>query len=355
MAAHATASQSFYKGDEIMDTITAYVENVFRTLPQTEEILRAKEEIRTNMLDKYSELKANGKSEHEALGIVISEFGNIDELLEEMNLLPSDRSLNQGAEKDSPADASKSLRFMSMAEVQECISSYRANAKLIALGVLLCILGVCSLLLIQQLALDNLFTSGVLVDGDDIIGLVGLFVFAAAGIVLFIVSGMRLSKYDYVTKGIQLDKETSAFLEAEKNRLQPSFTKNLIIGVIICVTSPIILFIASSLSSDESNYAVVPFLLVVGIGVYILVRSGVAFGCLTFLLTEYAKTPQERKANTVTGSICGVIMLIATAIFLYYGLVLDKWQYAPPIFAIGGVLCGVVALIINAIEVQKNK
>ena len=39
------------------------------------------------MEDKYEELKMEGKSENEAIGIVISEFGNIDELIDELGLL----------------------------------------------------------------------------------------------------------------------------------------------------------------------------------------------------------------------------------------------------------------------------
>ena len=38
------------------------------------------------MEDKYNELKSEGKSENEAIGIVISEFGNIDELINELDI-----------------------------------------------------------------------------------------------------------------------------------------------------------------------------------------------------------------------------------------------------------------------------
>ena len=38
------------------------------------------------MEDKYVELKAEGKSENEAIGIVISEFGNMEELIRELGI-----------------------------------------------------------------------------------------------------------------------------------------------------------------------------------------------------------------------------------------------------------------------------
>ncbi len=58
-----------------MDTIRTYLENMFLHLPKNPEVRRAKEELLSMMEDKYQELKREGRSENEAIGIVISEFG----------------------------------------------------------------------------------------------------------------------------------------------------------------------------------------------------------------------------------------------------------------------------------------
>lgn len=69
-----------------METIKNYLENMFIGLPMTNEVQRAKEDLLGMMEDKYNELIQSGKSKNEAIGIVITEFGNLDELLEELNL-----------------------------------------------------------------------------------------------------------------------------------------------------------------------------------------------------------------------------------------------------------------------------
>lgn len=69
-----------------MDTIAAYLNNMFASLPRTEQTYNLKQDLLANMEEKYHELKKEGKSENEAVGIVISEFGNIDELIEELGL-----------------------------------------------------------------------------------------------------------------------------------------------------------------------------------------------------------------------------------------------------------------------------
>ena len=63
-----------------MQAIRNYLETMFMNLPNTPEVLRAKEELWQMMEDKYTELKNEGKSENEAVGTVISEFGNLDDL-----------------------------------------------------------------------------------------------------------------------------------------------------------------------------------------------------------------------------------------------------------------------------------
>ncbi|HSN94092.1 MAG TPA: permease prefix domain 1-containing protein, partial [Anaerolineaceae bacterium] len=63
-----------------MEAIKSYLNNMFTNMPSTPEVVRAKEELGQMMEDKYTELRQNGKTENEAVGAVISEFGNLEEL-----------------------------------------------------------------------------------------------------------------------------------------------------------------------------------------------------------------------------------------------------------------------------------
>ncbi|MFD2387526.1 permease prefix domain 1-containing protein [Enterococcus rivorum] len=69
-----------------MKTIEEYIESLFLGVPINQKTIQLKEDLLASSEDRYDDLKAQGKSENEAIGAVISEFGNIDELLEEMNL-----------------------------------------------------------------------------------------------------------------------------------------------------------------------------------------------------------------------------------------------------------------------------
>ena len=69
-----------------METIKNYLDAMFRNLPQNEKVYRAKSELFQMMEDKYTELIREGKTENEAVGTVISEFGNLEDLADDLGI-----------------------------------------------------------------------------------------------------------------------------------------------------------------------------------------------------------------------------------------------------------------------------
>lgn len=69
-----------------MDEIKDYVDRMFTGLPKTKAVLEMKQNILENMQDHYEELLSQGKSKNEALGAVISQFGNMDEIKKELGM-----------------------------------------------------------------------------------------------------------------------------------------------------------------------------------------------------------------------------------------------------------------------------
>lgn len=63
-----------------MDVIIAYLETMFSPYPPSPRLDEAKAELRAMMEDAYSSLISEGKSHNEAVGQVITDFGNLHEL-----------------------------------------------------------------------------------------------------------------------------------------------------------------------------------------------------------------------------------------------------------------------------------
>ena len=69
-----------------METIRNYLNAMFAGLPDTPEVRRAYIELAAMMEDKYTELIEEGRSENEAIGTVIAEFGNLEELAQDLGI-----------------------------------------------------------------------------------------------------------------------------------------------------------------------------------------------------------------------------------------------------------------------------
>ena len=107
-----------------METIKNYLESMFRNLPNTPEVLKAKSELLQMMEDKYAELIREGKSENEAVATVISEFGNLDEVAASLGIKDV---IGKGEEHQR--------RSLSLEEVKEFITDGCASMLYKAIGI----------------------------------------------------------------------------------------------------------------------------------------------------------------------------------------------------------------------------
>lgn len=60
-----------------------------------------------------------------------------------------------------------------------------------------------------------------------------------------------------------------------------------------------------------------------------------------------APSPEAKKRLNQIGAACAALMSLSAAIYVGLGLALNLWRSAWWVFAVGGILCGVVAIILN--------
>ena len=156
-----------------MNTIRNYLDNMFRNLPNTDAVRKAKAELLQMMEDKYEELIKEGKTDNEAVGIVISEFGNLDELADSPGI---------GEQVSESADDSKPI--LSMDRIKSYLGMINMRALLIPIGIALCICSVASPILEEALSIDL-----------EVLGVGGMFTMIAAAVILFVLAGIRGKEY----------------------------------------------------------------------------------------------------------------------------------------------------------------
>lgn len=169
-----------------MNTIRNYINAMFSSLPKTPEILRLQAEMMENMEDKYHDLIREGKSEHEAVGIILADIGSAENLKAELGITDTE------PQEDHSAFLTQRAAFQ------------RKFAIAIASGVVLCI---CAII---AGAVSDAFTH------NDGLTCLAFFVPIAAAVAIFVYFGIREDWYENRYKEIyhESEPESKGFSDA---------------------------------------------------------------------------------------------------------------------------------------------
>jgi len=301
-----------------MDVIKTYLDNVFAAFPQTEKVRTLKGEMLAGMEEKYHALKNEGKSENEAIGGVIANFGSIDEI-----------ALEIGIER-AVADPESGIR-VSGDEARDYLAQSRRSGVLIGIGVWLILAGVGALV----------FINGLTGSANDEFGGVGVFalLFAiAVAVPVFIVNGKRMERYEhYEEQDILLDKRTRAELEPRgtvRHTVQISF------GIATIIVAVGVFIFLRSL--DHETLPLVVFLLTVGFAVFLIITAATTKSAIDVLFNQgdYRDKTKNRRAERIIGTVASVYWPLAIAVFLLWSFLGDAWGISWVVWPVAGVLFG---------------
>lgn len=341
-----------------METIRQYLETMFASLPDIPEVRRAKEELLQMMEDKYNELLAEGKSDNEAVGTVIAEFGNLDEIAEELGI----RGVMNG-EEDS-ADTGRPTRHVTAEETEQYLRDKKRDAFKTALGVMLCIFSVIGPIMTE--AVFSLRNSS----GGDAIGVSLMMGMIAAAVCLFVYSSLMMKKWSFLAKEpFYLDFPTKQRVAAGKERFRVSHAMSLTIGIVLCV----ICFVpAAVLSEVEYHYNRVVDLdslggailfVFVGVGVFLIVYANMVNSGFDKLLEKSAGT-RVSGTGTYRGKYSGeekyispgaeifmsVYWYSVTCIYLIWSFLTFHWHYTWIIWPVAGIMHAGLSKVLKAEE-----
>ena len=259
------------------------------------------------------------------------------------------------------------VRNVSMEEANEFLSFNEKAAGRISNGVMLCILSPVLLIVLGGLAEGGMINLSETAAG--MIGITALLLLVAAAVAIFISTGIASSKYSYLEKNrIETAYGVSGMVTEMKQAHMPSHTRDMVIGIILCVLSsiPVIVFSMvfraseSTWTTDESQYAqiTVPvyptgamvslgvgiLLVMIAIGVKLIVKTSTIKGGMDKLLEEGDYTPIEKKVSRYDG----IYWTIITAAYLAYSFITMDWGRSWIIWPVAGVLFALYRAIIKA-------
>lgn len=321
-----------------MDTLKSYLDNLFASLPKTRQVEEAKETLLANMQDRYNDLKRQGRTENEAIGIVISEFGNIDEIRAALNVPPASET------NDPRQPASRDF-------IRRYLDRMRTFASSVANSVSLFILAPAVFIAIATL---TLMTTGMEEHPTySVLATIALFMLILPGIAIIITSALKNKEFEDIEKYYIAPADMVNELSDEAGRYRPTFIRFLVTGICLCVISPVAVISSALLGDIAAAWGTVTTLVIVAVGVNMIVRVAIVNDSYEKILGkgEYSNEyMQKDKAATIISS---VLWPLATAAFLIMGFCFDMWTSAWVVFPVAAVLMGVIRAISHAVESGK--
>lgn len=263
----------------------------------------------------------------------------------------TDYLLKDEMEGENPApaeEADHALRRVSMEEAGEYLRLVRENAKPVALAVSACIISPIPLLMLGALSDMNRLNAAA----AAVTGLVFLLVTVALAVMVFIRWGMKNQPYEYLEREpIDTAYGVSGMVSEMKKAHRPLFTRNIILGVVLCVLSPLPL-LCTSLLTDIAIFimaSVCLLMAIVAIAVYLIVSAGMVEGSFQRLLEEgdYNRGQKQRNRSPWPAA----FWCLTAALYLGWSFYTGDWHRTWLVWPVAGLLFGGIAAVLNA---RKN-
>ena len=340
-----------------MDVINAYLETMFSRYAVSPRLAEAKSELREMMEDAYQAAIAAGRSENEAVGQVITEFGNLDELAPVLGItseLRPDEAPSAGVYGGTPAGTgtpppAPSYPLVRLDEAQGFSEATRRTHPILAIAVALFAISPAPLIALTQSGGPGAALGS---DVAAFVGLATLLVLVAIGVGMIVLNGRRLAPYSRISEGAFTPNPA---VNAWAQQVRAQHEGRRITAIVVAVTLWILAalpVLASGLLGDSLG-AWGEWLEVFGVPVTLVI---VALGLLILIPTTWAESvaqrlargrkeeraEEEASAPTAIRVIQAVLAPITVIIYLAWSFLTGDWHITWIVWPIMGLLFAVL-------------
>ena len=276
-------------------------------------------------------------------------FGTTTDFLLKDDIVTSEESDN---ETDNNSNVIKEIpkRHVTRQEATDFLAARKKASPRMALGVALCIISPVVMMVLCGLAEGKLY--GMTENLACAIGLGTLLVIVTIAVSIFITTGMSLSRYEYMEKELViLDMNLAEEIKNESDCYMPTFSRYIVIGVVLCIISVIPLLTFSNIMNDNDFVVFLSLgvlLLIVACGVWCFVRAGVIKGAYDQILQKEDYTAEKKLAKKKLNPIAPVYWMVVTIIYLLVSFLTNCWDLTWLIWVVAGITFGIITVIIQS-------
>ena len=225
---------------------------------------------------------------------------------------------------------------VSMEEANQYLDMKSRGSRIVGNATSLCILSPVPLIVLGTMTEDHTLVG---------FGLVFLLILVAIAVYLFVNYGLHESHMQHLEKeSFETEYGVSGMVRERREQYEPTFTRNIAIGVVLCILSVIPTIMAGVMEVEDymSGISVGLLLIIVSIGVNILIRAGMIKSSYDTLLQEGEYTIEEKHLKKKTDAFSGAYWCLIVAIYLGWSFSTNNWKFTWIIWPVAGVLYAAV-------------
>lgn len=255
------------------------------------------------------------------------------------------------------AEEETQIRLISLADAADYLTLRERASVQIALGTFLCFLSIIPLLLLGAAA-EQFQQSEALA---ALIGLVSLFLLAAIAVVIFMRCGFHSAPYHFIELGaFRAEGGVNDMVRARKMQFRSAYLRGNLIGVCLCILSPLALFSGILSENDFTQVLLLCVtLLLAGMGVVSFILVGVRWASMERLLREGDFTARTQsgtrmRRERLDEQLSYAYWLLATTIYLAWSFFTHDWGRTWIVWPVAGVLFGAIRILVGAFVNQNG-
>lgn len=238
---------------------------------------------------------------------------------------------------------------VSMEEANQYLDMKSRGSKIVANATSLCILSPVPLIVLGKMTEDHTLVG---------FGLVFLLILVAIAVYLFVNYGLHESHMQHLEKeSFETEYGVSGMVRERREQYESTFTRNIAIGVVLCILSVIPTIMAGVMEVEDymSGISVGLLLIIVSIGVNILIRADMIKSSYDTLLQEGEYTIEEKHLKKKTDAFSGAYWCLIVTIYLEWSFWTNNWEFTWIIWPVAGVLyAAVLGMVKMTIEGREK-
>lgn len=250
-------------------------------------------------------------------------------------LLKDELDVVSPSESDETYEEEK-LRMVTLEEANAYLRAVETTCKKTGIGVMLCILSPVLLILLSGYG-D--ITNKVSVEFASGIGIAILLIMIAIGVILFILNGIKLSKYEYFEQEcFTLEYGVQGIVEKKKEEFTPLYGRGIALGVALCILAVTPLMVAGALDASDMIliFFVALLLILISFAVYLFIWLGSIHSSYVKVLQIGDYTQENKILEKKINWLPGIYWCIVAAIYLGWSFWSNRWDFTWIIWPVAG-------------------